>query len=302
MYIFWGNMINMEPDYKFYFKNEFRPLASLSLHEIASFSCPPGYAVPLAKPDTYALYHTAAGKGVYALDSVEFHVTEGDIFAIYPDTEIKCTADKKDPWTLYAVSFDGADARLLLNASRFTPKDPVRHLEEYTSDQVVALMTGIYTYRGQEIYSTTQSTAILYALMSLLVKTASWDQSAMPPGWTGAVHFHKALDFISQNYSSPITVEDIADAVNLSRSRLHQIFLQQVFISPKQYLTEYRVREARNLLEKRSGSIKEIAQAVGFDDQLYFSNVFKQITGKSPTYFMKGLIETGDGQITKNNE
>jgi len=284
-------MIDMEPEYKYYFKNEFRPLASLSLHEIAAFSCPSGYVLPLVKPDAYALYHAGEGKGVYTLSGAEFHVTAGDIFALYPDTDIKCAADKKDPWTLCAASFDGADARLLLNAARFSPKSPVRHLEDMVSEQVIALMTGMYTYRGQEIYSTTQSTAILYALMSLLVKTASWDQTAMPPGWTGAVHFHKALDFISENYSRPITVEDIAASVNLSRSRLHQIFLQQIFISPKQYLTEYRVREARNLLEKRSGSIKEIAQAVGFDDQLYFSNVFKQITGKSPTQYVKSIIE-----------
>jgi len=109
------------------------------------------------------------------------------------------------------------------------------------------------------------------------------------------VHFQKALDFIGENYMKPITVEDIASYVNLSRSRLHQIFLQQIFISPKQYLTEYRVREARNLLEKRSGSVKEIAQAVGFDDQLYFSNVFKQITGKSPNNYVKGLISGDNG-------
>jgi len=281
----------MEPTYRFYFKNEFRPLASLSLHEIASFSCPAGYVLPLEKPDVYALYYVGEGKGVYTLDGAEFHAGEKDIFAMYPDTEIKCRADKDDPWTLCAVSFDGADARLLINAARFDPKAPVRHLEDIVGEQVVALMAGAYTFRGQEIYSTTQSTAILYALMSLLVKTASWDQNAMPPGWTGAIHFQRALSFINENYSQQITVEDIAAHVSLSRSRLHRIFLQQVFISPKQYLTEYRIREARTLLEKRHGSIKEIAFAVGFEDPLYFSNVFKQLTGKSPVNFMKQIID-----------
>jgi AraC-like DNA-binding protein len=281
----------MEPKYKYYFKNEFRPLASLSLHEIAAFECPPGYVLPLEKPDAYALYYVIEGKGIYTLEGAEFRIEKDDCFVLYPDTKIECRADKKEPWEIRAVSFDGADARLLLNAARFDPKSPVRKLEGIYSEQVTALMAGIYTYRGQEIYSTTQSTAILYTLMSLLVRTASWDQSAMPPGWTGAIHFQKALDYIAKNYSRPITVKDIAENVNLSRSRLHQIFLQQIFISPKQYLTEYRIREARNLLEKRSGSIKEIALAVGFEDQLYFSNVFKQLTGKSPTNFMKFLID-----------
>jgi AraC-like DNA-binding protein len=287
-------IVIMELKYTYFFKNEFRPLASLSLHEFAVFDSPPGYVLPLVTPDSYALYYIGKGRGIYTLSGTEFHVKENDVFVLYPDTAITCRADKKEPWSLHAVSFDGADVRLLLNAARFEPKSPVRHMDEHTADLVVQVMDGIYAYRGQEIHSTTQSTALLYALMSVLVRTASWDQSAMPPGWTGAVHFHKAVDFIAENYPRPITVEDIAAHVNLSRSRLHQIFLQQIFISPKQYLTEYRIREARSLLEQRTGSIKEIAQAVGFEDQLHFSNLFKQLTGKSPTNYMKFIIEAKD--------
>ena len=144
--------------------------------------------------------------------------------------------------------------------------------------------------RGQDIYGTTQSTAILYALMSLLVKTATWDQTAMPPGWTGAIHIQKALAFIAENYSKSITVKDIADHVNLSRSYLYRLFMQQIFTSPQQYLTEYRIREARSLLEKRSGSVKEIAYAVGIEDPYAFSIQFKQICGKTPTEYMKYII------------
>jgi AraC-like DNA-binding protein len=291
----------MEPKYKFYYKNEFRPLASLSLHEVAGFDCPPGYVLPLDKPDAYALYFVMEGRGIYTISGTEFHAEENDIFAMYPDIEIECRADKKEPWTLRAVSFDGADSRLLLNAARFDPKDPLRHLDEPIAEQVIQMIAAIYTYRGQDIYGTTQSTAMLYALMSLLVKTATWDQSAMPPGWTGAVHFQKALSFIAENYSQPITVNDIAEHVNLSRSRLYRIFIQQIFISPKQYLAEYRIREARNLLEKRSGSIKEIAHAVGIEDPFYFSTLFKQLTGKTPTQYMKYLIgfdgKKKDGQV-----
>jgi AraC-like DNA-binding protein len=281
----------MEPKFKYYYKNDFRPLASLSLHEIAGFECSSGYVLPLEKPDAYALYYVMEGKGIYTLSGREFHAREDDIFAMYPNTEIKCIADKKEPWVLRAVSFDGADARLLLNAARFDPKAPLRHLEEEVGNQIIQLFAGIYTFRGQDIYGTTQSTAMLYALMSLLVKTASWDQTAMPPGWTGAKNKQKALNYISENFSRPITVNDIANHVNLSRSRLYRIFLQQIFISPQQYLTEFRIREARSLLERRAGSIKEIAYAVGIEDPYYFSTLFKQICGKSPTSYMKYISQ-----------
>ena len=67
----------MELEYQFYFKNEFRPLASLSLHEVAGFDCPAGNILPLKKPDAYALYYVVSGKGVYTLAGSEFPAREG---------------------------------------------------------------------------------------------------------------------------------------------------------------------------------------------------------------------------------
>jgi AraC-like DNA-binding protein len=279
----------MEPTYHYYFKNQFRPLASLSLYEVAYISCPQSYVLPLEHSDAYALYLVAEGKGIFTLGGTDFPVKENDIFVMYPNVPVRCTADKTDPWKLQALSFDGVDARLLLNAAGFEPKRPVRSFEPYTAEMIAKVMSGIYTWRGQEIHSTVQSTALIYALLSVLVRSSSWDQSAMPPGWTGVVHFQKALDFIAANYSKPINVTDIASHVNLSRSRLYRLFMQQVFFPPQQYLTEYRIREAIHLLERRSGSIKEIATAVGIEDPLYFSSLFKQVTGKSPKNYMKDI-------------
>jgi AraC-like DNA-binding protein len=281
----------MEIKYHYYFNNQFRPLGSLSLHEVAYFSCPASYVLPIERLDAYAIYLVDEGKGIYPLEGTEVPVKEYNIFALYPNLPMRCVSDAAGPLKIFALSFDGVDARLLLNAAGFDPKNPVRTLDHHTAVQISRVMDGIYTWRGQEIYSTVQSTACIYALMSALVKTHTWDQSEMPPGWTGVVHFQKALNFINENYSRPITVDDIAVHVSLSRSRLYRVFMQQIFISPQQYLTEYRMREAIRLLERRSGSIKEIALAVGMEDQLRFSKMIKQYTRKSPRDFMKGLIE-----------
>jgi len=294
----------MDVKYHYYFKNLFRPLASLSLHEIAYFSCPEAYILPLERPDAYALYLVVEGKGSYTIGNSEFQVKESDIFAIYPDVQIRCTADKTNPWELQALSFDGVDARMLLNAAGFEPKHPIRTLDPHTFDQMIKVMSGIYAWRGQEIYSTVQSTSMIYLMLSALAKTTTCDQSAMPPGWTGTVHFQKAINFIADNYSKPINVTNIAEHVNLSRSRLYRVFMQQIFISPQQYLTEYRMREAIHLLERRAGSIKEIAIAVGIEDPLYFSSLFKQVTGKSPKNYMKDIASAENPQtlIEEENE
>jgi len=287
----------MEPTFQYYFKNKFRPLASLSLHEVAGFTCPKSYVLPLDKADAHALYLVSGGKGVYTMNNTEFSVRENDVFVMYPNVSIRCQADKDNPWELQALSFDGVDARLLLNAAGFEPKNPVRTLHQYNADQVAKVISGIYAWRGQEIFSLAQSTAMIYLLLSSLIKTSSFDQNAMPPGWTGTVHFQKALDYITANYTKIINVSDIADHVNLSRSRLFRLFKQQVYMSPQQYLIEYRIRQAVHLLERRTGSIKEISLAVGIEDPLYFSNLFKQITGKSPKNYMKELSGGTDDEL-----
>jgi AraC-like DNA-binding protein len=280
----------MEIEYQYYFKNQYRPLGSLSLHEVASMNCPASFVLPIEQPDAYAVYLVDEGKGVYTLGTTEFPVKKNDIFVMYPNVPVRCVSDKAEPLKMFALSFDGVDARLLLNAAGFEPKNPVKTLDPHFAGQVTKVFDGIYVWRGQEIYSTVQSTAMIYLLLSSLVKNASIDQSAMPPGWTGTVHFQKAVDFITMNYSKPIIVGDIANAVNLSRSRLYRVFMQQIFISPQQYLTEYRMRQAIHLLEKRKNSIKEIANAVGIEDPQYFSNLFKQVTGKSPKNYMMDVI------------
>jgi AraC-like DNA-binding protein len=282
----------MEIEYQYYFKNRYRPLGSLSLHEVASLSCPASFVLPIDRPDSYAVYLVDGGKGVYTLGTAEFPVKENDLFVMYPDVPVRCVADKGEPLKMFAVSFDGVDARLLLNAAGFEPKNPVKALDSHFAGQITKVFDGIYVWRAQEIYSTVQSTAMIYLLLSALVKNSSVDQSAMPPGWTGTVHFQKAVDYITANYSRPINVGDIAGNVNLSRSRLYRVFMQQIFISPQQYLIEYRMRQAIHFLEKRKGSIKEIANAVGIEDPQYFSNLFKQVTGKSPTSYMKEIADS----------
>jgi len=282
---------NMGLIHHFFFRNEVRPLSSISLHEITSFECNSGGVLELEDTGAYAMFLVSKGKGIYSVSETEYHVKEGDIFALYPGTEPLCISDEENPWSLITLSFDGVDARLLLNAAGFQPKTPVRHLEGTIAEQVVNICAAISRFTSQSIFGTVQNTAFLYSLMALLAKTASWAQADIPPGWTGVIHFQKAIKYVNEYYYRPITVNDIASHVGLSYNRLYRIFMEQNFIPPQQYLTEVRIQEGRRLLERRAGSVKEISHAVGIEDPLYFSKLFKQIIGQSPANYMKSIIK-----------
>ena len=89
----------------------------------------------------------------------------------------------------------------------------------------------------------------------------------------------KRREAIGTNYSYPITVEDIADYVGISRSHLFRSFQNYVRKSPKEYLSEYRIKQACHLLKETTLSVSAIAYSVGFGNNLYFSKALKNRRG-----------------------
>lgn len=93
----------------------------------------------------------------------------------------------------------------------------------------------------------------------------------------------KALSFISKNFSSPLSLEQVAGEVHLNPSYFSTIFKKSCGSSFKEYLNLVRIEESKRLLSNTNYSIIDIAIAVGFEDQSYFCKVFKKYTGLTPT-------------------
>ena len=79
----------------------------------------------------------------------------------------------------------------------------------------------------------------------------------------------------------------MAMSVGVSEDYLGRIFLQELGLSPMEYLNRYRIKEAKVLLNHTCASITEIADQVGFDDPAYFSRAFRKQVGISPRAYRK---------------
>jgi signal transduction histidine kinase/ABC-type sugar transport system substrate-binding protein/AraC-like DNA-binding protein len=91
-----------------------------------------------------------------------------------------------------------------------------------------------------------------------------------------------AVAYLHQNYASPVTRQEIAQAVGVSPNYLSRIFRQEVGISAWDCLNRFRIRKARELLLDSTDTITAIATQVGFNDSAYFSRVFRKLTGQTP--------------------
>lgn len=98
-----------------------------------------------------------------------------------------------------------------------------------------------------------------------------------------------AIHYIDKNYADEkISLNTVAEAVNISTNYLSALFSQKMGISFVEYLTQKRMAKARQLLQKTGLRSSEVAYQVGYRDPRYFSFVFKKTQGCSPRAFRAG--------------
>lgn len=95
-------------------------------------------------------------------------------------------------------------------------------------------------------------------------------------------YFERVVSFIHNNYMNEITVSQICEYCNLSSTYVHQILKNYTGKTVVQYINEYRVEKATELLANTDKKIMDIAKEVGFSSAKYFIRIFKSIKGITP--------------------
>lgn len=96
----------------------------------------------------------------------------------------------------------------------------------------------------------------------------------------------KAIEYTKEHYAKPIRVQEVANWVNLSENYFSNVFAKEMGITYVQFLQEFRIEKAKELLRSRQLNWIEVGEAVGFNDPKYFSTIFKKHTDLTPLQFM----------------
>ncbi len=96
---------------------------------------------------------------------------------------------------------------------------------------------------------------------------------------------YKALDYIKRNYIEQITLEDVANHVFLNPSYFSKLFKSEMNCTFVAYVNKVRINASKSLLMNNAIPLSDISTLVGFDDQSYFTKVFKREVGITPGKF-----------------
>jgi AraC-like DNA-binding protein len=119
------------------------------------------------------------------------------------------------------------------------------------------------------------------------------------PGWLGALrdrHVGKAIALMHQRPSDPWTVEELGHEVGLSRSALHERFVELVGQPPMQYLANWRIQRGALLLRETKATVATIALEVGYESEAAFSRAFKRLVGTPPATWRRAQAGNGTGE------
>lgn len=232
----------------------------------------------------YLFHYIISGTGTLlsndsAGNTNTYSIKSGQGFMIFPRQVNTYQADKQHPWEYVWLEFDGLRVKEAIELSGLTPEAPVYHsnAKDLTRELEKEML---YIARSFE-QSPFHLIGHLYLFLDYLTRSSS-SRKLLQSGKLRDFYIKEALSFVEQNFQNDISIEDIAAACNLNRSYFGKIFRDAVGKSPQEFLINYRMVKAAELLKLTELSIGDIGNAVGYPNLLHFSRAFKNTYGTSP--------------------
>lgn len=256
----------------------------LGMYQYGYEQCDPGHSFGPAARNHYLFHYIISGTGTLMADNSKgetqtYSIKSGQGFLIFPGQITTYFADPNIPWEYIWIEFDGLKAKELLYLTELSLDAPVYHSHSKAlREQMMNEMTYI-VHHAQE--SPFHLIGHLYLFLDYLTQSSK-STKLIQTSKMSDYYIKEAIHYIEQNFQNNISIEDIASVCGINRSYFGKIFRNTLGRSPQEFLINYRMTKAAELLKLTSLSIAEISSAVGYENQLHFSRAFKKIYGISP--------------------
>ncbi|WP_304652929.1 AraC family transcriptional regulator [uncultured Ligilactobacillus sp.] len=228
----------------------------------------------------YLIHYILAGLGTFQTEQLTYRLHAGQGFLIEPGQETTYIADKNTPWSYIWIGFAGSFADQLMQQLPINQHDPIFSLPN--AKRLLTLSNLLLTQK--ETSNTQKLLDLSYLLEYLSIISTAKTVISKIPTHTLDPYVEQAIYLISQSFPQ-VSANFLADQIGLDRSYLGKRFKRATGMTIQAYLKNYRITQARHLIESTDLSLLQIAQACGYERPDSLTRAFKQTYGLTPSNF-----------------
>lgn len=230
----------------------------------------------------YELLYFYKGSGSIFTDSKEHHVNPGNLVVYHPGVVHREQTSTDNPFQFAFLAFEISKA--LEDSFIFLP----------SKEEGPIVNSGEYRYHLEDKFSQLLNEAknhidgyevMCDSLLSSIIILISRIEAANKADFTDSNESLKIKKFIDNNYTKDLTLDALSEIVYVSKHHLAHMFKNEIGVPPITYLINKRMDEAKRLLTESNMGISEISNIIGYENQNYFSQLFKKIVGESPLHY-----------------
>ncbi len=254
----------------------------------------PGYSFPGEEHNFYEINYVVSGNLGLACGSREFEMSAGHAYIIKPDVfhrswvlgtndvkvvvisfdlDIKDGIDFED--SIYTIDSIGADLFEILIKESKNFFLSTNSKEEFFLTQIERVPLG-----GAQIIK-----IILEAILILMLRESN---PIVPVSTFRSQVYFKAIEYMNENITESLTLEQIAGSCGVSKSLLAKVFQKYVGVGAMYYFTDMKIKHSKKLL-LQGYTMSQIAEMLSFSSQNYYSAVFKKFAGISPITYKQSM-------------
>lgn len=233
--------------------------------------------------EDFQLLYVAEGTAYFVFNGLKQAVTKGNVILFRPNEPQMYYYHENDIPEVYWVHFTGYGVDGILTCHGIPDKGNVFYIG--TSSDCRYLYGRIISEIQLQKERYNEMTELL--LTQILITVGRKLADGHSAGNTVTDEIERAVLYFQENYSKPINIEQYASKCHMSTCWFINNFKKATHMTPTQYIVSLRIANAESLIDGTNYSIAEISSAVGYDNALYFSRLFRKHVGCSPTEYRK---------------
>jgi len=237
--------------------------------------------------DDYLLMYCIEGQGEIVAGDYKVALTAGDLIIVPPGIPHTYAANPDKPWSIFWCHFRGSNARAFYHYLALTVDSPcIEGLND------VALQSNFRSLIS--IASTGYSLPVFIHAANQLRQLLTFIERLKRRGKNlAASHsLEKVRAFMRESTHRNVSLEELAEISGLSKYHFNRKYKALTGYAPMQHFIHMKVEQACLLLDSTALNIAEIAFQLGYDDPLYFSRVFRKVTGLAPSQYRRHIVES----------